>query len=194
MTNASSLTAALNMSVLLPRVVAAAVGARLGARGFEVSLAHGVWRAEWGQPRLRAPCGSRLLAMWREGEVEGGPGGGGGGGGSGAFGALARSLGGALGASFGVSAAPLPAALAADVFATDDEAGTPTILESYVPREPMCSENVEAWLQLLPCRGDAGLASLLRDYSRAFSGSFRALSFRVRQVSVGSVVVGCCGE
>ena len=174
-TNETDVAAALNMSVLLPRVVLDATAA-LRVRGFEASLAHGVWRSEWGERRLRAPCGARLLAVWADDE----------GGGEEAWGPLSRSLGGALGASFGATAAPMAPEFASDVYA-DAQAGGVRVRESYVPREPLCGENLESWLQLLPCRGNAGVTALLRGYSGAVRGDFRALSFRVRQVRVGRV-------
>jgi hypothetical protein len=47
-------------------------------------------------------------------------------------------------------------------------------LHAMLPHEPLCTENLTPWLRLLPCRDQAGLASLLRHRPTVFgSGGAR---------------------
>ena len=44
-------------------------------------------------------------------------------------------------------------------------------LLAWLPKEPVCTENLTPWLKLLPCRDEAGLAQLLGSRGSVFSAS-----------------------
>ena len=44
-------------------------------------------------------------------------------------------------------------------------------LLAWLPKEPVCTENLTPWLKLLPCRDEAGLAQLLGSRGSIFSAS-----------------------
>ncbi|PNH07978.1 GPI transamidase component PIG-T, partial [Tetrabaena socialis] len=54
-------------------------------------------------------------------------------------------------------------------------------LQALLPREALCTENLTPWLQLLPCRDQAGLASLLRHRPTVFGSEYVSLGLAVEQ-------------
>ncbi|KAI9787428.1 MAG: Subunit of the glycosylphosphatidylinositol transamidase complex-like protein [Peltula sp. TS41687] len=55
------------------------------------------------------------------------------------------------------------------------------LLHGTLPREPVCTENLTPFLKLLPCKGRAGISSLL-DGHRLFDASWQSMSIDVRPV------------
>src|SRR5277367_318773 len=53
-----------------------------------------------------------------------------------------------------------------------------------LPREPVCTENLTPFLKLLPCKGRAGISSLL-DGHRLFDSPWQAMALDVRPVCEG---------
>ena len=53
-----------------------------------------------------------------------------------------------------------------------------------LPREPVCTENLTPFLKLLPCKGRAGISSLL-DGHRLFDSQWQAMALDVRPVCEG---------
>jgi len=54
-------------------------------------------------------------------------------------------------------------------------------LHGTLPREVVCTENLTPFLKLLPCKGKAGIASLL-DGHKLFDASWQSMAIDVRSV------------
>ena len=55
------------------------------------------------------------------------------------------------------------------------------LLHGSLPREVVCTENLTPFLKLLPCKGNAGIASLL-DGHKLFDASWQSMAIDVRPV------------
>jgi GPI-anchor transamidase subunit T len=55
------------------------------------------------------------------------------------------------------------------------------LFRGALPREPVCTENLTPFLKLLPCKGRAGISSLL-DGHRLFDSQWQAMALDVRPV------------
>ena len=55
------------------------------------------------------------------------------------------------------------------------------LLHGTLPREVVCTENLTPFLKLLPCKGKAGIASLL-DGHKLFDASWQSMAINVRQI------------
>ena len=55
------------------------------------------------------------------------------------------------------------------------------LLHGTLPREVVCTENLTPFLKLLPCKGKAGIASLL-DGHKLFDASWQSMAIDVRTV------------
>src|SRR5438034_3247282 len=55
------------------------------------------------------------------------------------------------------------------------------LLHGTLPREPVCTENLTPFLKLLPCKGKAGISTLL-DGHKLFDASWQSMSIDVRPV------------
>ena len=55
------------------------------------------------------------------------------------------------------------------------------LLHGSLPREVVCTENLTPFLKLLPCKGNAGIASLL-DGHKLFDASWQSMSIDVRPI------------
>jgi phosphatidylinositol glycan class T len=55
------------------------------------------------------------------------------------------------------------------------------LLHGTLPREVVCTENLTPFLKLLPCKGKAGISSLL-DGHKLFDASWQSMSIDVRPV------------
>lgn len=55
------------------------------------------------------------------------------------------------------------------------------LLHGTLPREPVCTENLTPFLKLLPCKGKAGISTLL-DGHRLFDASWQSMSIDIRPV------------
>lgn len=55
------------------------------------------------------------------------------------------------------------------------------LLHGTLPREVVCTENLTPFLKLLPCKGKAGIASLL-DGHKVFDSSWQTMAIDVRPV------------
>ncbi|KAL7276215.1 Subunit of the glycosylphosphatidylinositol transamidase complex-like protein [Rhizina undulata] len=55
------------------------------------------------------------------------------------------------------------------------------LLHGSLPREPVCTENLTPFLKLLPCKGKAGISSLL-DGHKLFDAAWQSMSIDVRPV------------
>ncbi|PWW80305.1 Gpi16 subunit, GPI transamidase component [Tuber magnatum] len=55
------------------------------------------------------------------------------------------------------------------------------LLHGTLPREPVCTENLTPFLKLLPCKGKAGISSLL-DGHRLFDAQWQSMSIDVKPV------------
>lgn len=55
------------------------------------------------------------------------------------------------------------------------------LLHGALPREPVCTENLTPFLKLLPCKGKAGISSLL-DGHRLFDAQWQSMSIDVKPV------------
>jgi len=58
------------------------------------------------------------------------------------------------------------------------------LLHGSLPREPVCTENLTPFLKLLPCKGRAGISSLL-DGHRLFDAQWQSMSVVVKPVCDG---------
>jgi GPI-anchor transamidase subunit T len=58
------------------------------------------------------------------------------------------------------------------------------LFRGALPREPVCTENLTPFLKLLPCKGRAGISSLL-DGHRLFDSQWQAMALDVRPVREG---------
>lgn len=58
------------------------------------------------------------------------------------------------------------------------------LFHGALPREPVCTENLTPFLKLLPCKGRAGISSLL-DGHRLFDSQWQAMTLDVRPVCDG---------
>lgn len=58
------------------------------------------------------------------------------------------------------------------------------LLHGTLPREVVCTENLTPFLKLLPCKGKAGISSLL-DGHKLFDASWQSMSIDVRPVEGG---------
>lgn len=58
--------------------------------------------------------------------------------------------------------------------------GPHPVLHSYLPSESVCTENLSPLLKLLPCKGGAGLASLLRPHA-LLGAEFHSIGLRATQ-------------
>ena len=58
------------------------------------------------------------------------------------------------------------------------------LLHGTLPREVVCTENLTPFLKLLPCKGKAGIASLL-DGHKLFDASWQSMAIDVRTVCPG---------
>ena len=55
------------------------------------------------------------------------------------------------------------------------------LLHGVLPHEVVCTENLTPFLKLLPCKGKAGISSLL-DGHKLFDSSFQSMAIDVRPV------------
>ena len=55
------------------------------------------------------------------------------------------------------------------------------LLHGTLPREVVCTENLTPFLKLLPCKGKAGIASLL-DGHKLFDASWQSMAIDVRSL------------
>lgn len=55
------------------------------------------------------------------------------------------------------------------------------LLHGTLPREVVCTENLTPFLKLLPCKGNAGIASLL-DGHKLFDSSWQSMAIDVRTI------------
>lgn len=55
------------------------------------------------------------------------------------------------------------------------------LLHGTLPREPVCTENLTPFLKLLPCKGKAGISTLL-DGHKLFDASWQSMSIDIRPV------------
>lgn len=58
------------------------------------------------------------------------------------------------------------------------------LLHGTLPREVVCTENLTPFLKLLPCKGKAGISSLL-DGHKLFDASWQTMSIDVKPVCPG---------
>lgn len=58
------------------------------------------------------------------------------------------------------------------------------LLHGTLPREVVCTENLTPFLKLLPCKGKAGISSLL-DGHKLFDASWQSMSVDVRPIEGG---------
>lgn len=58
------------------------------------------------------------------------------------------------------------------------------LLHGTLPREVVCTENLTPFLKLLPCKGKAGISSLL-DGHKLFDASWQSMAIDVRSVCPG---------
>src|ERR1700753_2746597 len=58
------------------------------------------------------------------------------------------------------------------------------LLHGVLPHEVVCTENLTPFLKLLPCKGKAGISSLL-DGHKLFDASFQVMAIDVRPVCLG---------
>ena len=65
--------------------------------------------------------------------------------------------------------------------------GPQPVLHSYLPSESVCTENLSPLLKLLPCKGGAGLASLLRPHA-LLGAEFHSIGLRATQAQGGWTV------
>ena len=63
-----------------------------------------------------------------------------------------------------------------------------TALHAYLPSESVCTENLTPLLKLLPCKGGAGLASLIQMHT-ILASEFHSVSVQVRRAAEGYTVV-----
>ncbi|PHH93322.1 hypothetical protein CDD83_7107 [Cordyceps sp. RAO-2017] len=66
---------------------------------------------------------------------------------------------------------------------SDDALASTRLLHGVLPHEVVCTENLTPFLKLLPCKGKAGIASLL-DGHKLFDASFQSMAIDVRPVCV----------
>ena len=59
------------------------------------------------------------------------------------------------------------------------------LLHGTLPREVVCTENLTPFLKLLPCKGKAGIASLL-DGHKLFDAEWQSMAIDVRSVCPGT--------
>lgn len=67
------------------------------------------------------------------------------------------------------------------------------LLYGTLPREVVCTENLTPFLKLLPCKGKAGIASLL-DGHKLFDASWQSMAIDVRPICPGPEGPGGGGE
>jgi GPI-anchor transamidase subunit T len=65
------------------------------------------------------------------------------------------------------------------------------LLHGVLPKEVVCTENLTPFLKLLPCKGKAGIASLL-DGHKLFDASWQSMAIDVRPVCLDAE--GCVLE
>ncbi|PFH58251.1 hypothetical protein XA68_13984 [Ophiocordyceps unilateralis] len=70
---------------------------------------------------------------------------------------------------------------------SDSALGTTSLLHGVLPHEVVCTENLTPFLKLLPCKGKAGIASLL-DGHKLFDASFQSMAIDVRPICDSSGV------
>ena len=58
------------------------------------------------------------------------------------------------------------------------------LLHGTLPHEVVCTENLTPFLKLLPCKGNAGISSLL-DGHKLFDASWQTMAIDVRPICVG---------
>lgn len=63
----------------------------------------------------------------------------------------------------------------------EDKASNMRLLHGVLPHEVVCTENLTPFLKLLPCKGKAGISSLL-DGHKLFDSSFHSMAIDVRPV------------
>ena len=63
----------------------------------------------------------------------------------------------------------------------DADAGNMRLLHGVLPHEVVCTENLTPFLKLLPCKGKAGISSLL-DGHKLFDASWQSMAIDVRPV------------
>ena len=69
-----------------------------------------------------------------------------------------------------------------------DAPSNASVLHAYLPSESVCTENLTPLLKLLPCKGGAGLASLLQMHT-VLAAEFHSISVQVRRAGEGYTVV-----
>ena len=63
----------------------------------------------------------------------------------------------------------------------EDSSSSLYLLHGMLPREVVCTENLTPFLKLLPCKGNAGIASLL-DGHKLFDASWQSMAIDVKLV------------
>lgn len=74
------------------------------------------------------------------------------------------------------------------MYAWSDAPANASMLHAYLPSESVCTENITPLLKLLPCKGGAGLASLIQPHT-ILKSEFHSISVRVRRTASGYTVV-----
>lgn len=67
----------------------------------------------------------------------------------------------------------------------DGDSGDVYLMRGALPREPVCTENLTPFLKLLPCKGKAGISSVL-DGHRLFDAQWQAMAIDIYPVPVSS--------
>lgn len=62
------------------------------------------------------------------------------------------------------------------------------LLHGVLPREVVCTENLTPFLKLLPCKGKAGISTLL-DGHKLFDASWQSMAIDVRPACTGESCV-----
>lgn len=68
------------------------------------------------------------------------------------------------------------------------DAANMRLLHGVLPHEVVCTENLTPFLKLLPCKGKAGISSLL-DGHKLFDASWQSMAIDVRPVCEGEECV-----
>ncbi|WFD33781.1 Subunit of the glycosylphosphatidylinositol transamidase complex-like protein [Malassezia cuniculi] len=175
--------AALHHFGLLPRALLQPV-ASLGVRDMQLALNTGRWRYDlWGTPALAGgtesiASGADVWASFAPGEAPTEQ----------RWRVLTSALASLICASLdavdtSTTIEPLYNYFGASVAAND------TLLHAYLPSEALCTENVAPLLHLLPCKGGAGLASLIQTHN-ILRTDFHGVSVKVRHEDGWKVSLG----
>jgi GPI-anchor transamidase subunit T len=142
-----------------------------GVHSFSLTLARGPWLTrEWGDAPVAAPPGAALTALWSNQSLTAPHR-------QSSWRRLAHGLGGVLCASLGGIARP------GEWFEPHVSLAVQPgqrVAFSQLAREPVCTENLAPWLNLLPCNDAAGVAALLRSRTAVLGARHVALSMTAR--------------